>query len=753
MGKRHSAGIKRINRLLIVIAAVISAVVVIYTYVCIVNTNNLADYSENIYENYYKAMLNAMNYKENIMNVRETMYDLVENPDNPRVEQGIEFLYRARESGSYNVDQIAARNEGEMMNHLKTRVDEIKLVHDDIIKLVEKGDVAAAKKLLGSRGEALYNDIDGVLDTIIERGSGDIEFYVSKAQELNEYTNLTSLVLGALVIIFSVTASVIGARTIYVRNNEVYEREALFNVITENVDDIFLIYDLNKQQVEYVSDNVDRVFGINAEELIYEEKKAVEGSVEDSIYGKLKDMVKKENFVGKTELEFTQRNKRTGEARIVQCRMSPLPDKDGQLNKMICISRDMTNDIEAKNVLQQALSAAQNAEAARRDFLSRMSHELRTPINAIVGMRAIAEMSLGDSEKTADCLKKIDVASKYLLELVNDVLDMSKIESGNMKLDYGVFDLDAMLESISSIIYPRSVEKKQSFETELLGVKQKLFFGDEMRIRQIVLNFLTNAVKFTPEGGSVRLVVEQGDLKDGCVYNRFAVYDSGPGIREEFMDKLFRPFEQDSLTLPRGYAGTGLGMAISKSLASMMGGDVSVCQNPEGGAVFSLNLLMTVPQTKYIPPQERAQSDSKRFDFSGKRALVAEDNEINMEIIEELLRAVGFEVEGAQDGRKAVEKFEAMPEEYYDIILMDIQMPVMDGYMAARKIRDCGRADAKDALIVAMSANAMPEEIAKSLSSGINAHLAKPLDPKLMFSSIEELLNEREKRGGGLYER
>lgn len=746
MGNRHKAGIKWTNRLLIVIAAVISVVVVIYTYICIVNTNNLANYTESIYENNYKVMLNAMNYKENIMNLRETMYDMVENPENPRVEEGIKFLYESREAGSYSVEQIAAKNDSEMINHLKKQVDEIKQVHDRIISMVDQGNTEAAKNLLETRAETLYQDIESVLNTLIERGSGDIEFYVAKAQELNNNTNLTSYVLGALVIVFSVAASLVGARTIYTRNNEIYEREALFNVITENVDDIFLIYDLNKQQVEYVSDNVERVFGISAEELIYDEKKAVTGSVDEDIYSKIKEMVKKDNFVETAELEFMQQNKYTGEMHSVKCKMSPLADEEGQINKMICISRDVTSDIKSKNALQEALTAAQNAEAARRDFLSRVSHELRTPINAIVGMRAIAEMSMGDNEKIEDCLKKIDAASKYLLELVNDVLDMSKIESGNMKLDYGVFDLDNMLENISSIIYPRSVEKNQSFEIELLGVEQKIFFGDEMRIRQIVLNFLTNAVKFTPEGGRVRLVVEQGDLQDGCVYNRFAVYDNGPGIREEFMEKLFHPFEQDSVTLPRGYAGTGLGMAISKNLASMMGGDVSARKNPDGGAIFSFNLLLTVPQTKYVPPNERSGSAAKQLDFSGKRVLVAEDNEINMEIIEELLRAVGFEVDGAVDGKKAVEKFVAMPEGYYDIVLMDIQMPNMDGYNAARKIRDCGRADAKDTLIVAMSANAMPEEIAKSMNSGMNAHLAKPLDPQLMFSSIEALLDGHEKQ-------
>lgn len=389
-------------------------------------------------------------------------------------------------------------------------------------------------------------------------------------------------------------------------------------------------------------------------------------------------------------------------------------------------------------------SRADLASQAKSEFLSRMSHEIRTPMNAITGMTAIAKHVEGLPEKAVDYLDKIEISSKYLLSLINDVLDMARIESGKMTLERGGFTLTKALEELDVLIRPQA-EKKNLRLTFVQKVEHERLVGDALRLNQVLMNLLSNAVKFTPDGGTVTVSVEQVLSTEGSVSIRFSVADTGIGISEESASRIFNAFEQAETDTTRKFGGTGLGLAISSNLVRMMGGQLELTSRPGEGSCFYFTAVFEVDRT----PEEQKTSAGheqarKRMDFTGYRLLLVEDNDLNIEIAREILSAVGFAVKEARNGQEAVDAFVASPPGYFDGILMDIRMPVMDGLEATRAIRRLERPDARTTPIIAMTANAFDEDTKKSIESGMNGHLAKPVDMKKLFALLEETILEAE---------
>ena len=400
--------------------------------------------------------------------------------------------------------------------------------------------------------------------------------------------------------------------------------------------------------------------------------------------------------------------------------------------------QEYRKSLEQKNVaLQLAVQRETKANLAKREFLFNMSHDIRTPMNAIIGFTALAQTHIDDRGQVEDYLKKISVSSQHLLSLINDVLDMSRIESGKVTLEAKPVHLPELVHELRDIVQAVVSEKDLSLTLDTVGVENEDVVADPLRLEQILINVLANAVKFTPDGGQISLWIVQKDTAPaGYADFEFHIKDNGIGMSEEFQKHIFEQFARERTSTVSKIQGTGLGMAITKSLVDMMGGGITVKSEQGKGSEFTISLRFPIGEAKtgQTPPAAKASASA------GKKLLVVEDNELNLEIASTLLKEAGFEVDTAENGKVAVEKVEAASADRYDLILMDIQMPEMDGYEATRRIR--ALPDTKKAAlpIVAMTANAFEDDRKNALRAGMNGHIAKPLDIQKLFQVLSELL-------------
>jgi signal transduction histidine kinase/CheY-like chemotaxis protein len=399
---------------------------------------------------------------------------------------------------------------------------------------------------------------------------------------------------------------------------------------------------------------------------------------------------------------------------------------------------------EMMQELVRAQSEAESASRAKSDFLSNMSHEMRTPMNAIIGMTAIGK-SAADVERKNYAFEKIEGAGAHLLGVINDVLDMSKIEANKMELAFAEFDFEKSLQKAAGVNNFRIEEKRQRFTVSIDENIPRRLVGDDQRLTQVITNLLSNATKFTPEGGSIHMNAHLAEETDeGCVIE-IAVSDTGIGISEEQQTRLFTSFQQAESSTSREFGGTGLGLAISKRIVEMMGGFIGVKSEPGKGSTFTFTIRArrgTAKDARPDPADARPAGDegTRTDDFSGYRALLAEDMEINREIVLALLEPTGLVIDCAENGEEAVRIFKNSPARY-DIIFMDLQMPKVDGYEATRRIRALGAARAKEIPIIAMTANVFRDDIEMCLAAGMNSHIGKPLNMEDLLKKLREYLS------------
>ena len=394
--------------------------------------------------------------------------------------------------------------------------------------------------------------------------------------------------------------------------------------------------------------------------------------------------------------------------------------------------RERTHELEVQT--QVSIVASQ----AKGDFLARMSHEIRTPLNAIIGMTTIAAQT-DNMPKIKDSLSEITAASNHLVGILNDVLDMSKIESGKFILVDEPFILAKAMNEVSNIIRQRTKEKNIDFVTSCVGIDDRAVLGDKLRLKQVLINLLGNAVKFTPVDGKITFEVKKLEETEQAMKVFFAVTDSGIGIAADRISSLFQAFEQADSSIAVRFGGTGLGLSISQSLIQQMNGEITVESELNVGSTFHFTLEMPLVEFQ----EESAHGSAQVHQYIGKRILVVEDIEINRYILKELLMPLSLEaIDEAADGEEAVKRFAEMPENYYQLIFMDVQMPKMDGYEATRRIRSLPRVDAQTVPIIAMTANAYREDVERAVVAGMNAHLAKPIDINQVMEAIAKWMEE-----------
>lgn len=392
---------------------------------------------------------------------------------------------------------------------------------------------------------------------------------------------------------------------------------------------------------------------------------------------------------------------------------------------------------------QIALALAENASRAKSDFLSRISHEIRTPMNGIIGMTTIARRFVDDPERMTDCLNKIDISATYLLSLLNDVLDMSRIESGKIQLEEKPFDLEEMLERVQEIFQQKAKDSDITLDLRCGELSVTHVIGDNLHISQVLVNLVSNALKFTPPGGRVTLEARQTAISEDTVSLEFVVADTGIGISEAFQSRIFEPFEQAQPTTTRQYGGTGLGLAICSNFIKLMGGTITVHSKPGEGTQFIVGLTLRRDRSSENSGTQK-KKEQTICDLKNLRILLAEDNKINAEIATLVLEDVGAEVEYAENGEIAVDLLSKSPAGTFALILMDIQMPVMDGLTASRAIRALDHPDAGSIPIIGLSANAFQEDIQKAKESGMTAYLPKPLDVERLYQTLNQAIGGRE---------
>ena len=647
------------------------------------------------------------------------------------------------------------------------------------------------------------------------------------------------------------------------QQDEIMFRDSLFSDLSQNVNDVFVILEEKTDEVVYVTPNIDSVLGVKEED-VKKDIASIDGINGDRlIAANLMELNKKD------KISWTQEylNNDIGETRYLE--ITAYHTEFGSLKRIVIVISDRSEERKLQNALSSSLEIAKNANAAKSNFLANMSHDIRTPMNAIVGYSTLLIKDADDKNKIIEIGKKITYSSQHLLSLINDVLDMSKIESGRTSLNSDKVDVSEVINNISEIVQVQTKSKKQSFEIKTKGNIPPYIYADKLRLTQILLNLLSNAVKYTEKNGTISLVVEGYGNNGQTCHLRFIVSDNGQGMSSEFVEKIFEPFSRETNSMTNKIQGTGLGMSITKSIIDLMGGTIDIQSELGKGSVFTVDLIFSVPLDENddnffadheitrvlvgddeidvteniqsilsdaglecdaaigglesVDKATRAYEDNNSYDviildwkmpdmdgvecvrrirkeigkdvpifvlssydvseiedeakkagvdlflpkpfflsnfqrvldtyyqnkanteeegnnsddFSGVKILVAEDNEINAEIITELLDSIGIKCVIAEDGLEALRVFTEESPDEFDMIFMDIQMPIMDGYESARRIRASNNTRAKSIPIIAMTANAFEDDVKASMASGMNAHISKPIDFERLKSIIK----------------
>ena len=855
----------RQSKMFIVWVSIACLITFVFTIFCILFLHNMDETAAQIYEHPYTVASEARAMQSRLLDMRLFVRTVLLDET---MQSDVFFAERYRmQDESYAVISAQYLGSAEHVQRLRHGLESLRATQTEAIAYTGTHSAAESAQYVNEVVLPCYDELDDCLVTMIDFSDDQILLLEKKLFDTAQQAILTFISLLAFVLCATFFFWQREKKNI----REIQYRDMLFDRLGRNIGDAFYIFNPEAKKIEYVSANVERVLGFRPDTCMYDFY-AFHPYLNAEDRAKMDALIAEGMIDEPRELDFALR--RGEQTRYMRLRIYP-EKQDGRVIRYINLFSDQTKDHEIRQNLRDALANAQNANAAKSEFLSRMSHEIRTPMNAIIGMTTIAAAYIDDKDKVESCLRKIGQSSKHLMSLINDVLDMSKIEEGKLSIAHEAFQLSHMLEGVSTIVYPQAEDRGISFKIPLVDVTEEHLLGDTLRLRQVLLNLLSNALKFTPEGGEIRLEIRQLKTRGDSVLLRFSVSDTGTGISEDFLSKLFLPFEQEDSAISQRFGGTGLGLSITKNLVTLMGGTIQVQSKLNEGSTFCVELTFeTVPAenhsvlpspefehlkvlvadddvdtcehttllldkmgiqaqwvltgTQAVEAVQQAHKRDDDFDvcfidwkmpdidgiettrrirefagpdtliiiitaydwesiekearmavanmflskpifasslydvlvnvsraeiakepllamglaqdLSGRRVLLAEDNALNQEIAVEILSLMGILTDCVQDGRQALERYAASPSGTYSAILMDIQMPVMDGYEATRAIRRCGHPEAGSVPILAMTANAFHEDIANALAVGMDAHIAKPIDPPALYRTLVQYI-------------
>ena len=555
---------------------------------------------------------------------------------------------------------------------------------------------------------------------------------------MNRLQYTTMAVMSSIVGMLAVTALLLVVQSnrqkLRKKDQQLLAREELFSSLSRNVDDVFLMIDTGTGKVEYISPNVRRILGISPE-AVQEDFHVLCSAEGDNCTSRLDGLMQMEQG---TQQEWDREfiHQETGEPHYIH--VTGFINEVQGAKKCIVDLSDRTGEHQTTLAVEAALEIAEKASQAKTDFLSNMSHDIRTPMNAIVGLTTLMENELDQPEKLAEHLHKLESSGQLLLGIINNILDMSRIESGKTTLSVEPMHLSQQLDQLSTMIRAQASEKAQTF-TVSTHLRHENLLADPTRLNQVLMNILSNAVKYTPRGGHIRFEVEELPRNEHYAKYRFVVQDDGIGMSKAYQKTLFDPFTREERSGTNRVQGTGLGMAITKNIVDLMGGSISVESATGKGTRFEVVLEFPIDTEADAVPEAQALPEEPEdvSPLCGMNFLCAEDNAINAEILELLLKSKGAHCKICPNGQEIVDAFVRVKPGEYDMILMDVQMPVMDGLEAARRIRSSADPLGQVIPILAMTANAFLEDMQKSKEAGMDEHLSKPVDIDALEQTVK----------------
>ena len=639
--------------------------------------------------------------------------------------------------------RIAVDNSSEAMDsvhNLFVLLEESKSLTDDQITALQQDFLS------GNSGSLLFK-INGVSNYLVYESANFQNWTVVGIvptdvvnSSMNKLQSTTMLVVSGIAIALAVMLLLLviihNRQKLRRKDNELLARDELFSKLSVNVDDVFLMVDANDLRVEYVSPNIEKLVGISEQQVlddIHEIEHLIRTDESVHILDQLSTILPGEQ----REWDREYIHQKTGEELwfrvVVFC-----TDIQGEKKYILDLS-DRTKDKKINQRLEDAFHTAENANRAKTTFLNNMSHDIRTPMNAIIGFTNIA-MKHEPEPEVRGCLEKIRESSDHLLTLINDVLDISRIESGKIKFAPIGVDIVEVADTVLSIMYGFLSNRNITFHTHLAIPETRYVLADAVRIREVLVNILGNAVKFTGDGGSITFTSDYlPGADDRHMIVRYRVTDTGVGMTKEFVKHIFDEFSQEESSARTYYKGSGLGMAISKRYVDLMGGNISVESEKGKGSTFTVELPLELTEADKVQKQA---SPGDSTDLAGVKILMAEDNDLNAEIAMVQLEELGIHITRASDGKEALKIFASNQPGTFDIIFMDIMMPKMNGYEATKTIRALqNRPDARTIPIIAMTANAFAEDVQASLDAGMNGHLSKPIVIDEVVKTIARNLN------------